>query len=439
MAKHLNKKIGFIALAALVVVSVLFLSQCSFQSVTLAPGSSGDFVWILVSSALVFMMVPALALFYGGMLRKQSMTSIMAQVLIDIVVMTLMWVICGFTLTFGSDGVLIGDLSHFFFNGMLDGGSPDSNNALAFAVFQMMFAVITGAIIIGACAERVRFVTITWFLVLWGLLVYVPVAHWIWGGGFLSAWFTVLDYAGGITIHILAGVTGLALAWFVGPRRSSSRKARAHNIPFVFFGAIMLWVGWFGFNGGSGLYADGMAIRAIFTSHLAAAAGMGAWCICQYYSTGHVNVLGMVTGAIAGLGSVTPMAGYIDAPAAFVVGIVGGILCYYAIIFMRSRKNIDDALDVFGLHGVSGFWGSIATGIFVSGAYTPGGVCGLVYGGVDLFIGQVVASAVVGIYGFAVTYAIIYLLSRFMAVRIPEQEESIGQDIVEHGEPSYSL
>lgn len=421
------------------IIAILGIPYCSITNVAIAPGSSGDFVWLMVCSALVFMMVPALAFFYGGMLRKQSMTSIMSQVLAAIVIMTLVWTICGFTLAFGSDGPVIGSLDYFMFNGLLSGDSPGSSSSLSFAVFQMMFAVITGAIIIGACAERVRFVAIMWILVFWSVFVYVPVAHWIWGGGFLSSYLTVLDFAGGIVIHILAGVSGLALAIAVGPRRECLRKARPHNIPFVFFGGVLLWVGWFGFNGGSGLYADGMALRAIFVSHLAGAGGAGAWMACQYLSTGRVNTMGIVTGAIAGLGSITPMAGYVEAPSALIVGIVGGILCYYAIGFMRSRRNVDDALDVFGLHGVSGFWGSISTGIFACGAFTPGGVEGLVYGGTDLIVGQIVSSLFVGVYVFVVTYAIAFVLSRFIKVRISENQESIGQDLSEHGEAAYYL
>ncbi|MCQ2071105.1 MAG: ammonium transporter [archaeon] len=392
----------------------------------------------MVCAGLVFFMVPGLAFFYGGMLRKQSMTSIMCQCIAAIVIMTLIWVICGFSLTFSGDGAFIGNLDYFFFEGLLDGSLPSEQNSLTFAVFQMMFAVITGAIIIGACAERVRFVSITVILILWGLLVYVPVAHWIWGGGFLASNFVVLDYAGGIVVHILAGMTGLALALFVGRRKDSVRKSRAHNIPFVFIGALMLWFGWFGFNGGSGLTADGIAIRAIFMSQLSAVAATASWSVCQYILTGRVGVLGMVSGSIAGLGSVTPMAGYISAPSAFVVGIIGGVLCYFAVSYMRSKSNIDDALDVFGVHGVAGFWGSISTGLFVEGRFCNG-INGLFFGGTDLLVGQIVSSLVVAVYCFVVTYAIVFLVSKFMKIRIPEDEETIGQDIVEHGEPSYMI
>jgi len=426
-------------LIAISILAIAGISHYELADVAVAPGSSGDFVWILVCSALVFFMVPALALFYGGMLRKQSMTSIMSQVLAAIVVMTLVWVICGFSLAFGSTGDIIGNFDYFMFGGLLTGGSPADSSTLAFAVFQMMFAVITCAIIIGACAERVRFNSIILIMIFWSLFVYVPVAHWIWGGGFLASHFVVLDFAGGIVIHILAGASGLALAIIAGPRKDHIRKARPHNIPFVFIGALFLWVGWFGFNGGSGLYADGCAIRAIFVSHVAAVSGAAAWMICQYVTTGRMNVMAIVTGAIAGLGSVTPMAGYIEAPAAIVVGLVGGLLCYFGIGYMRSRKNVDDALDVFGLHGISGLWGSIATGIFASGALTPGGVCGLLYGGTDLIIGQIVSSVFVFGYVFLATYVIAFVVSKVTPLRVPDNCESLGQDIAEHGEPAYYL
>ncbi|MCQ2085142.1 MAG: ammonium transporter [archaeon] len=424
---------------AAIAIALIGLPYCSVTDVAVAPGSSGDFVWIMVCSALVFMMVPALAFFYGGMLRKQSMGSIMAQVLAAIVVMSLVWVICGFSLAFATDGPVIGSLDYFMFNGLLAGGAPSDSSTLSFAVFQMMFAVITCAIIIGSCAERVRFAAIMLILVLWSVFVYVPVAHWIWGGGFLSANLPMVDFAGGIVIHILAGASGLALAVVAGPRKAHIRKARPHNIPFVFIGGMLLWVGWFGFNGGSGLYGDGVAIRAIFISHLAGAAGAASWMVCQYISTGRVNVMGIITGAIAGLGSITPMAGYVEAPSAIVVGMVGGILCHYAIAFMRSRKNVDDALDVFGLHGISGIWGSIATGIFACGALTPGGLDGLMYGGTELIVGQIAASLFVLVYVFAVTYAIGFLVSKIMVLRVSDNCEVIGQDLAEHGEPAYSM
>ncbi len=408
-------------------------SSTSSAEVIGSGSDSGNIGWLLTASILVFLMVPGIAFFYGGMLRKQSMTSMMAQTLIAIGVMTLSWIILGYSLAFGSTGGIIGNFDFVFMNGLDVEGSYSQ---LEFATFQMMFAILTAAIVIGACAERVRFVTITWFLLFWSIFVYVPMAHWVWGGGFESLGLTVLDFAGGDVVHICAAVTGLALVLFVGARHDSTRKARAHSIPFAFLGAMLLWIGWFGFNGGSGLEANGQAIHAMFVSQLAAAAAMMAWAVCQYVVVGRIGVLGLVSGGIAGLVAITPGAGYVGIPAAFVIGVVGGALCFFAVRYIHSKCNFDDALDVFGVHGVGGIWGGIATGLFAESKFT-GGIDGLFFGGTDLFLGQICAIVITIVFCFAVSYVIIFILSKFMAVRIPEAEEPIGQDIVEHGEPAY--
>lgn len=426
----------FFAFIALITLGVPTVAAAFDDSGSVTPGDMG---WLMTASLLVFLMIPGIAFFYGGMLRKQSMTSIMAQTLIAVGVMTLSWVIAGFSLSFGTSGGIIGNFDYFFMNG-LDGADADFSQ-LEFALFQMMFAVLTAGIVLGACAERVRFPAMAWFLLFWGIFVYVPMAHWVWSGGFesLFEWmgvnFKVLDFAGGDVVHICAGVTGLALITFVGKRRESTRKARAHNIPIAFLGAMLLWIGWFGFNGGSGLLANGQAVHAMFVSQFAAAAAMVAWAICQYVTVGRVGVLGLIAGGIAGLVAITPGAGYVSIPAAFVIGLVGGIVCFFAVRFIHSRCDFDDALDVFGVHGVGGIWGGIATGIFAEEQYC--GINGLIFGSADLIIGQIIAIVITMVFCFAVSYAIIFILSKFMKIRIPEEEEPIGQDIVEHGEPSY--
>ncbi|MCQ2069878.1 MAG: ammonium transporter [archaeon] len=406
---------------------------------------SGSTSWMLTASLLVFLMIPGVAFFYGGMLRKQSMSSIMAQTLLAIGVMTLSWVILGYSLAFGGSGGIIGNFDFFFFNGLIeDVDFGEGANALGFAMFQMMFAALTAAIVLGACAERVRFTAMAWFLVFWSVFVYVPMAHWVWGGGFesLFEWmgvnFQVLDFAGGDVVHICAGMTGLGIIAVVGSRKESTRKSRAHSIPLAFIGAMMLWVGWFGFNGGSGAWADGTAIRAMFVSQLAAAAAMVAWCICQYLVVGRVGVLGLIAGAIAGLVAITPGAGYVGIPESFVIGLVGGVVCFFAVRFIHSKCSFDDALDVFGVHGVGGIWGGIATGLFAQAKYT-GGIDGLFFGSTDLIIGQIIAILITIVFCFVVSYAITFLLSKIMKVRIPEEEEPIGQDLVEHGEPAYMI
>jgi len=419
------------------VLSVILMSAMPSSDAAFTgsePASSGDTAWILICTILVSMMLPGVAFFYGGMLRKQSMTSIMAQTLIAAGIMTLSWVILGYSLAFGSSGGFIGNLDFVFMNGLDEGQSDYS--VMEFALFQMMFAVLTAAIILGACAERVRFVAIAWFLLFWGLLVYVPMAHWVWSGGFESIGLTVLDFAGGDVVHICAAVSGLALVMFVGNRKDSVRRSRAHSVPLTFLGAMMLWVGWFGFNGGSGIFANGQAVHAIFVSQLAAAAAMIAWAVCQYMVVGRVGVLGLIAGAVSGLVAITPGAGYVGTPEAFVIGLVGGALCFWSVRIIHARFSLDDALDVFGVHGVGGIWGGIAVGLFAESKYT-GGTVGLLFGSTDLFVGQLCAIAITIVFCFAVSYMLALLLSKVMPLRIPAEEESIGQDVVEHGEPAY--
>lgn len=443
----------------LLVCAVLAVVIASIAGVMLADGAcaepagyttsvpnSGDIAWVLVASVLVFAMVPGVAFFYGGMLRKQSMTATMSQCLIATAIMTMTWFICGYSLSFGNEGFLIGNLDHLFMSGVIEDASSGNISELGFAMFQMTFAMVTACVVIGACAERIKFTTLAWFLVFWGIFVYTPMAHWVWGGGMFDQLFTVRDFAGGTVVHICAGVTGLALITFVGPRNSSVRKSRPHNIPITFLGAMLLWVGWFGFNGGSGLLANGQTIHVFFVTMLSSAAGLLTWFVCQYMTTGKVGALGLITGGIAGLVAITPGCGYVSVPASFLIGAVGSFVCFFAVRFIHSRCKFDDALDVFGVHGIGGIWGAIATGIFAESQYTGTmeglvfveGPAGLLFGGVDLFIGEIMSVVLTIVFCFAVSYAIIWILSKFMPVRISEMEEVIGQDIVEHGEPSYS-
>ncbi|MCQ2078912.1 MAG: ammonium transporter [archaeon] len=412
---------------------------------TTSVASSGDVSWILVSSVLVFAMVPGVAFFYGGMLRKQSMTATMAQCLIATGIMTLSWIICGYTLAFGSDGFWIGNLDRLFLNGVLEDASGGAVSELQFAMFQMMFALVTACVVIGACAERVRFTAMAWFLVLWGILVYSPMAHWVWGGGFFDQLFVVRDFAGGTVVHICAGMTGLAIAMFVGPRIETVRKSRAHSIPFTFLGAMLLWVGWFGFNGGSGLMANGQTVHVCFVTMVAGASGLVTWALCQYLLTGKVGTLGLITGGITGLVAITPGCAYVSALASVPIGIIGAALCFCMVRMIHSRVRFDDALDVFGVHGIGGIWGAIAVGLFAESQYTgtmEGGIfspgpCGILFGEMDLLVGQTASVMITLVFCFAASYAIVWALSRFMTVRVDEATERIGQDIVEHGEPSY--
>jgi len=432
--------ISFVMVAFSIVMFSIVAPDSVAESVSdvVESDSSDNVSWILICSALVFIMVPGIALFYGGMLRKQSMSSIITQTLIAIGVMTLTWTAVGYTLAFGGDGTIVGGLSHLFMENVSWESSGGTISDLEFGLYQMMFAIVAAAIVLGACAERIRYTAIVWFLAVWSVFVYAPMAHWVWGGGLFDQYLTVLDFAGGTVVHICAGVTGLALVAFTGRRSDRTRKARAHSIPFAFLGCMFLWFGWFGFNGGSGLAADGVAVHAIFVSQLSAACAMMSWAAVQYLVVGRVGVLGMIAGGIAGLVAITPAAGYVGIWESMLMGAVGGVLCFYSVRFFRNKTQIDDALDVFAVHGVGGIWGAIATGIFARTELADG-VSGLIYGGTDLFIGQIAVVAITVVFCFSVSYAIIWLISKFIRVRVTEEEEMIGQDLVEHGEPAYQM
>ncbi len=428
------------AVLCIAALAVILTAPGSAADSAVTTEDAGNIGWILICSALVFIMTPGVALFYGGMLRKQSMTSIMAQTAVIMGIMTLSWTIVGYSLAFSGDiSGIIGNLDKFLLNGVsydtiADGFTiPD----MEFMVFQMMFALITAGIVLGACMERVRFNAIAVFMAFWSILVYAPMAHWVWGGGLFDQNLTVLDFAGGTVVHICAATSGLALAIFVG-KRSERVMKRGHSIPMVFIGFALLWFGWLGFNGGSGLAADGIAVNAIVVTMIAPAAGMIAWAIVQYIQVGHTSALGLISGALAGMVAITPAAGFVGPGPAILIGTVGGVLCYFGVLFMRNKSGADDALDVFGVHGVGGIWGAIATGIFANPDMVAEGYEGLIYGSTSLFIGQVVAVIATIAFCFLMSYALIWIISRFMRVRLDEEEETIGADIAELGEPSYN-
>ena len=431
-----KKKVAMFTAAALVLCAAI---ACAFQGSDAGPGEqaedTGSISWILVCSALVFIMSPGIAFFYGGMLRKQSMSSMITQTLIAMGVMTVSWTAVGYSLAFGGDGTIIGNLEHMFLGGLTE-SAPSGISEMEFAMFQGMFAMVTAAIVLGACAERIRYTAMIWFLAIWSVLVYAPMAHWVWGGGLFDQYLTVLDYAGGTVVHICAGITGIALVMFAGKRSDMVRNARAHNIPFAFLGCALLWFGWIGFNGGSGLSAGGEAVRVVMVTMISAACGMIAWFAVQYFVVGRVGVLGMIAGSIAGLVGITPAAGYVGIPEAMLIGAVTGVLCFYAVRFTKGRERLDDALDVFAVHGVGGIWGAVATGILADPDYT-GGTAGLIYGSWDLLIGQIAAVAATLVFCFAVSYCIIFAISKFMRVRVTEEEMLVGQDLIEHGENAY--
>ncbi len=432
-------KRSVLLLAVIVALIALAIPVADAQAVSgesvEAAEDTGSISWILVCSALVFIMAPGIAFFYGGMLRKQSMSSIITQTLIATGVMMISWISVGYSLSFSGDGVIIGNFDRIFMDGVSE-YSISGISEMQFAIFQGMFAMVTAAIVLGACAERIRYTAVIWFLAIWSVLVYAPMAHWVWGGGLFDQYLTVLDFAGGTVVHICAGITGIALVLFAGRRSEKVRNSRAHNIPLAFLGCALLWFGWIGFNGGSGLAADGLAVRVILMTMLAAACGMMAWMAVQYMVVGRVGVLGMIAGSIAGLVGITPGAAYVGVWETMIIGAVAGVLCFFAVRFFRGKTRIDDALDVFAVHGVGGIWGALATGLFAVGEYT-GGIEGLIYGSVDLFVGQIVAILGTLAFCFTVSYCIIWCLSKVMRVRVTEEEEMVGQDLIEHGENAY--
>ena len=402
---------------------------------------SGD-IWVVVASVLVFLMIPGLALFYGGLLRKESMVSILVQTTIVVILSAVVWIVCGYSLAFsGGEGGFIGNLDYMFLDNLVDDmAASEGIESLLFAVFQMKFVLITAAIIIGACAERIRFKTIAILAILWPLLVYVPACHWIWGGGFLADSFTIVDYAGGTVVHTLAGVSGLALAMFAGRRSSKIRDAQPHNIPLVYLGVFLLWVGWYGFNGGSGLGTGGTIVRSVMTTTGSAVGATLVWMIAEYYFKKQITVIGVGTGILAGLVFITPMAAYVSVSTSFVVGLVGGTICYvfYYIIHNKLKNRLDDALDVFAVHGVGGIFGTIITAFVVQQEYgSP--VDGVLFGGsVDVLIGNCVAVAVCAVYAFVVTYVIIFIANKIFPGKLSETEIEKGQDLLEHHEDAYN-
>ncbi|HEY7781163.1 MAG TPA: ammonium transporter [Ktedonobacterales bacterium] len=402
--------------------------------------SAGDTGFVLLSAALVLLMTPGLAFFYGGLVRHKNVLTIMMQSFISMGVVTVIWILVGFSLAYGGDTLgVIGDFRYLGLQGV--GMAPSTVFAptvpfLAFFLFQLMFAIITPALIGGAFADRVSFKAYLVFLVLWSLLVYIPFVHWIWGGGFLAKW-GVVDFAGGIVVHLSAGMAALASVFVVGKRRVVANESLLpHNVPYVALGAGLLWFGWFGFNGGSALAANGVAAVAFVNTNTAAAVGMVTWLALTWWREGKASMTGAMTGAVAGLATITPASGYVPPLAAVIIGLLASLLCYTAVQF-RIRRAWDDALDVWGVHGVGGALGTILTGVFAIVAINK--VSGLVAGDGRQFGVQVLGVAIAAVYSFAVTYAILKLVNLFVPVRVSQDVEAKGLDQSLHGEVAYDM
>ena len=391
---------------------------------------SGDTAFVLISAALVALMTPGLAFFYGGLVRRKNFLAIMMQSFISMGVVTTIWVLVGYSLAFsGGQGGIIGNLDWVMLRGVGEAPGPWAPHipAAAHFVFQEMFAIITPALITGAFADRVHFKSYLKFLVLWSLLVYIPLVHWIWGGGFLASW-GALDFAGGMVVHTSAGFAALASVWVVGSRKfAPGEKALPHNVAFVALGTGLLWFGWFGFNAGSALAANGVAAQAFVNTDIAGSIAMCTWLSISWWREGKPSLVGAFTGAVAGLACITPCAGYIPTWASFFVGLIAGAVCYLAVQF-RGWRRWDDALDVWAAHGVGGLAGTILLGAFAYLTVNAAGADGL-FAGNARFLGIQVGSALfVALYAFAVTWLILKVLNRFEAVRVPDEEEQKGLD-----------
>ncbi len=399
--------------------------------------NTGDTAWVLISTALVILMTPAVGLFYGGMVRKKNLLSTAMMCFAALIVISLQWFLIGFTLAFApSIRGMIGGLDWV---GLLGVGSlPNAAYAatipfLAFMIFQGAFAIIAPALIVGAFVERIRFSSFLVFSLIWATIVYDPVAHWVWStGGWLRA-MGALDFAGGLVVHITAGFSALAIALVIGKRAGYGKdNMEPSNIPFVLLGAVLLWFGWFGFNGGSALGANGLATTAFVTSNAAAAAAAAVWMVLSWMQR-RPSVLGVATGAIVGLAAVTPGAGYVSPLFAMLIGAIASVIAYYMIV-LRMKLRIDESLDVFACHGMGGVWGSIATGIFASKAINPAGANGLLLGNPSQLWVQIGTVAVTAGFSFIVTYLLATLIDLLIGLRVSENEELVGLDISQHAE-----
>lgn len=409
-----------------------------------APKIDGaDTAWMIGATGLVLMMtIPGLALFYAGMVRKKNVLATMAQSLAATFLVSIVWAVIGYSLAFTGEGAVIGTLDRIFLNGMtMESVSPLAKTIpeSLFMIYQMTFAVITVALVAGSVADRMRFSAYLWFCVLWLMIVYVPIAHWVWGGGFLGVYGTV-DFAGGLVVHLNCGVAGLVAAYVLGARRGyGSENLAPHDLGLAVIGVGLLWVGWFGFNGGSALGANGRAAMAIVSTHLAASAGAFTWMALEWWTRGKPSVLGMISGAVAGLGTITPASGFVMPMQGILIGIAAGAICFWACTWLKLKIGYDDSLDVFGVHGIGGFTGTLLVGVFAVGALSatpemPAGVKGLLEGNPQQLLAQVYGVVVILLWSGIATFLILKLIGAMVPLRVRQEDEVMGLDVSQHGE-----
>ncbi len=434
----MNKKLLALALALLVVFALPVIAFAEGETSI----DTGDTAFMFISTVLVFIMTPGLALFYGGMVRKKNVLNTMMNSFMIMAIISIQWVLIGYTIAFGPDkSGLFGGLDWLGLKGI--GGAPNADYAgtipqSLFVLFQMMFAIITPALITGSFAERMRFPAFLIFIVLWATLVYDPLAHWVWGAGGWLRNLGALDFAGGTVVHISSGVAGLVAALVLGKRKGyRTTPMIPHNIPFVLIGGALLWFGWFGFNGGSAVAANGLAMNAFLVTNTAAAAAALSWVIVEWAHHGKPTLLGAVTGAVVGLVAITPASGFVSAISAIIIGLVVSPLCYFGISFIKAKIGYDDSLDAFGCHGIGGMWGALATGLFASKDINPAGNNGLFFGNPAQLGIQVISIVATIALSAVLTFVILKVISLFTRLRVTEQEEYEGLDTAQHGEDAY--
>ena len=405
--------------------------------------NAGDTAWVLICSALVLLMTPALAFFYGGMVRKKNILSILMQCFIIMCALSVQWVLFGYSLSFHPGNGFWGGFGWFGLNGV--GLEPYADYAgtiphQAFMIFQAMFAIITPALIIGAFAERMKFSAFLIFTLLWATFVYDPLCHWVWGmGGWLRN-LGALDFAGGTVVHINAGIAALVTAIFIGRRKNlDSNTPAPHNLPFIVLGTGLLWFGWFGFNAGSALAANGLAVNAFVVTNTAAAAAGLSWAFLEWLRNGKPTMFGVASGAVAGLVAITPAAGFVSVLPAIAIGLLVSVFCFIAVSIIKPKLGYDDSLDAFGVHCVGGIWGALATGLFASKAINSAGADGLFFGNPKLFFIQLLTVGITILYTAIVTFIIYKVVDLFVGIRVGEKEELMGLDLTQHRERAYTV